>query len=64
MKNARIETNEFWGFDDAKWVLVLNDDKVNEGYYFKQTLTLNYPAKTKKELKWVYSKGLIKINDN
>jgi len=60
MKHARIETNKFWGFDDAKWVLVLNDDKVNEGYFFKETGTLNYPANTKAELKWVYARGIVK----
>ena len=60
MKYARIETNVFWQFDDTKWVLVLNDDKVNEGYCFKETGSINYPANTKRELKWVHSRGIIK----
>ena len=63
MINAKIETNKFWGFDDAKWVLVLNEDKVNEGYCFKETGTLNYAANTKRELKWVYARGIIKEDE-
>ena len=66
MINAKICKNEYdledWQLYDAKWVLVLNEDKVKEGFCFKETGTIMWAGRTKKDLIEIYSKGIVQEN--
>ena len=53
---AVIDSNEYWQFEDAKYVLNI----VAKGLVFKQTGTYNYPAKTISECLSIYNKGFKK----
>lgn len=57
---AGIETNDWWQYDDAKWVLVLNDDYVEQGYVFKETKTTMWADLTISRLVEIYNNGIIK----
>jgi len=57
---ATIESNAFYGYGDAKWVLVLNDKYVDNEYLFKKTKTITYPAMTIGECIGIYLGGIEK----
>ena len=51
---AVIESNDFWQFNEAKYVINI----IAKNLIFKQTGTSNYSAKTIKECLWIYNRGL------
>lgn len=61
-KIATIETNDWWQYDDANWVLILNDELIEEGYVFKETQTTMWADLTIKRLTEIYKNGIIKLN--
>ena len=54
---AKIESNDFYGYDNAKWVLVLSSELEND-FYFKKTKTITYPALTIGECIGIYLGGI------
>jgi hypothetical protein len=57
---ATIQSNDFYGYDDAKWVLVLNDKYVDNEYLFSKTKTITFPAMTIGECIGIYLGGIEK----
>jgi hypothetical protein len=57
---AKIESNDFYGYGDAKWVLVLNDKYIDDEYVFRKTKTITYPAMTIAECASIYLGGIEK----
>jgi hypothetical protein len=53
---AVIESNDFWQFNEAKYVIKI----VAKNLVFKQTGTSNYPTQTIRECLWIYNRGLEK----
>jgi len=57
---ATIQSNDFYGYDEAKWVLVLNDEYVDKEYLFSKTNTITFPAMTIGECIGIYLGGIQK----
>ena len=57
---ATIESNDFYGYEEAKWVLVLNDEYVDNQQVFSKTKTITFPAMTIGECIGIYLGGIEK----
>jgi len=57
---ATIQSNDFYGYEEAKWVLVLNDEFVDNQQVFSKTKTITFPAMTIAECIGIYLGGIQK----
>jgi len=55
---ATIQSNDFYGYEEAKWVLVLNDEHIDNQQVFSKTKTITFPAMTIGECIGIYLGGI------